>query len=162
MPALKHGISFVPIHLPALLATQAANLRKRRPSRKMTRSWRSRLIKTDTSDAPPSSDRGMRQRTARSGPDQVSVAKHFVSRACSIVLSASGQSLMHEGATILNLPTRPARDPAKSVPSFTQNDRPRSREIDTHHHAKHAGLRNRYGVSLILRYCRASHTAERL
>jgi len=68
----------------------------------------------------------------------VRVRDAWISGACSIVLSASSHSFIPEGATILNLPTRPARHHATSVPSFTRNDCPRTREIDAHHHAKHA------------------------
>ncbi|WP_211246214.1 hypothetical protein, partial [Cereibacter changlensis] len=50
MPALKHGISFDPIHSPVLLASQATNLRTRPPSRKMPRSWRSLFIGLNLED----------------------------------------------------------------------------------------------------------------
>jgi DNA replication protein DnaC len=36
------------------------------------------------------------------------------------------------------LPTRPARDPAKSLPAITRNTCPSSSEIAARHHAKHA------------------------
>ena len=52
MPALKHGISFVPIHPPAIPETQATNLRNTQPSRKMTRSWRSPMFREVTSTFP--------------------------------------------------------------------------------------------------------------